>query len=60
VNTSAQAISERNSSVKQLKTPNRLGFKDDWDRWSAGERLAATITMLVSGLAASVMLMNGL
>jgi hypothetical protein len=46
--------------VKQLKTPNRLGFKDDWDRWSAGERLAATITMLASALAASVMLMNGL
>jgi hypothetical protein len=46
--------------VKQLKTPYRLGFKGDWDRWSAGERLAATITMLASALAASVMLMNEL
>jgi hypothetical protein len=34
-------------------------FKGDWDRWSIGERLAATITALMSALAASVMLMNG-
>jgi hypothetical protein len=35
-------------------------FKGDWDRWSVGEKMAATASTLAAALAASVMLMKGL